>query len=128
MLTFELVKAGASTSDRADIGIGPDDVHVAGGTVSVTVHSLGAREAQGGTVSLLDAKGRVLAKADVPTLAAPLDLIPKTAVVSLPSKPGAVRVRVALGAPEITLANNEIALPGASPDIKHAKPVKRRHL
>jgi hypothetical protein len=127
MLSFELVKPGAPTSDRADIGIGPDDVRVAGGTVSVTVHSLGARDVQGATVLLLDAKGRVLSKVDVPTLAAPLDLLPKTAVVSLPLKPGAVRVRLALASPEITLANNEVTLPSATPDVRPAKPRKRRH-
>jgi hypothetical protein len=124
MVNFELVTPAPSTADRADLGIGTDDVAVNGATISLTVHSLGARAAQGGTASLLDAKGRVLAKAAVPALAAPVDLLPKTAVVTLPRKPGGVRVRVTLDVPEITQMNNEVALPGLVPS-RIVKPVKR---
>jgi len=115
VVDFELVKAGPPPAERPDLGIGEADVAVNGQTVTLTVHSLGAQEARGGTASLLDAKGRVLATAPVPALAAPLDLIPKTATVTLPLKPGAVRVRVALDGPEVTLMNNEVALPGEAP-------------
>jgi hypothetical protein len=75
---------------------------------------------------LLDAKGRVLAKAALPALAAPVDLLPKTTVVTLARKPGGVRVRVALDGPEITQMNNEVALPGAKIG-QTVKPVKRHH-
>jgi hypothetical protein len=126
MVSFELVTPAPSTADRADLGIGTDDVAVSGATISLTVHSLGARAAQGGTASLLDAKGRVLAKAALPALAAPVDLLPKTTVVTLARKPGGVRVRVALDGPEITQMNNEVALPGAKIG-QTVKPVKRHH-
>jgi hypothetical protein len=109
-LKFERVDAGQPTTDRADIGIGSDDVVAKGDTVEVTVHSLGAKAAEGGTAELLDAKGKVVASAPVPTLAAPLDLLPKTAKVVLPMKPGAARVRIALPGTEITLLNNEVGL------------------
>jgi len=125
MVDFELVKAAAPTSERPDLGIGADDVAVNGSVVNVTVHSLGAQAAVGGTAELLDAKGRVLAKAPVPSLAAPADLVPKTATVSLPLKPGAARVRVALGVAEITEMNNVVALPGAAPKPVAVGPVKR---
>jgi hypothetical protein len=93
-------------------------VKVASGSVTVTVHSLGAKATGPGIAALKDAKGKVLAKAEIPALAAPADLLPKTVDVVLPMKKGAARVNVALGGgavavPEITLLNNEVVLPGA---------------
>ncbi len=109
-LKFERVDAGQPTTDRADVGIGLDDVVVKSDTVDVTVHSLGAKPAEGGTAELLDAKGKVLVSVPVPTLAAPLDLLPKTATVVLPLKLGAVRVHIALPGSEITLLNNDVMI------------------
>lgn len=94
---------------RGRFGIGADDVVMK--PDMVTVHSLGAKPAEGGTVELRDTKGKVVASSPVPTLAAPLDLLPKTAKVTLPRKVGAVSVRVLLSVPEITLFNNEIRIP-----------------
>jgi hypothetical protein len=119
-LEFKLVKAGEPDHVRPDLGIGPDDVAVHGRTVAVTVHSLGAQPVAGGTASLVDADGKVLASAPIPALAAPLDLTPKTAVVNLPLPAGAdasrVTVRVALpgDAAEVTRLNNQVALTGAT--------------
>jgi hypothetical protein len=109
-LKFERVTAGAPPSERADIGIGADDVVVKAGTVEVTVHSLGAKVAEGGKVELLDVKSKVVASAPIPTLDAPLDLLPKTATVSLPLKRGAVAVRLLLPQAEITQYNNRVPL------------------
>jgi hypothetical protein len=119
-LEFKRIKAGETAADRADIGIGEDDVVVKPDTVEVTVHSLGAKPAQGGKAELVDAKGKVLASAPVPALAAPLDLLPKTAKVVLPRKNGAVvAVRLTLPEPEITTRNNEVVL------AVHALPAKQ---
>jgi hypothetical protein len=115
-LDFALVKAGAPVVTRPDLGIGADDVAVKGRKVSVTVHSLGARPAEGGTVSLIGADGATLASASVPPLAAPTDLTPRTATVSLTLPAGAAgdgaSVRVALpdNAPEVTMLNNGVPL------------------
>ncbi len=116
VLEFTLETPGVPTERRADLGIGVDDVVVAGRSVDVTVHSLGALPATGGRAELLDASGKVVASAPVPTLAAPIDLTRKTALVRLPLPAGAKtgwRVRVALpdGTPEVTWLNNEVALP-----------------
>jgi hypothetical protein len=111
MLTFERIEAGAPTAERPDLGIGAADIVMKPDMVEVTVHSLGAKPAEGGSVELRDAKGKVVASAPVPTLAAPLDLLPKAAKVILPRKPGAMSVRVVLSVPEITLLNNEIRIP-----------------
>jgi hypothetical protein len=116
VFTFDLDKEGAPVWDRPDLGIGRDDVKVAGSEVRVTVHSLGAHDAPGGTASVVDASGRVLAQAPIPPLKAPLDLQPKTAEVALHLNgpaPAGSHVHVALqgDAPEITEMNNDVVLP-----------------
>ncbi|MES1971160.1 MAG: LamG-like jellyroll fold domain-containing protein [Pseudomonadota bacterium] len=112
-LDFALVSPGIPTDQRADLGIGADDIAVRKGGLAVTVHSLGAIDAAGGRLSVEDATGAVLAEMTVPPLAAPRDLSPKTTVLRLALPAGAARVRVALagGAPETTLRNNVVALP-----------------
>ena len=114
-LEFTLLKPGLPTDQRADLGIGGDDVVVKGRSLMVTVHSLGAVDASGGTVTLEDSAGKVLATAPLPPLAAPRDLLPRTAQVRLAMPAGAgtgLRVRVALAgnAPEITMLNNMVLL------------------
>jgi hypothetical protein len=64
---------------------------------------------------LEDARGRELARADIPALAAPTDLLPKTATVRLPLSAGnrsgwRVRVMQADGAVEVTQRNNVVTL------------------
>lgn len=108
---FELVQPGSAVETRPDLGIGRGDVHVRGDAVELTVHSLGHVAAPGGYAVLEDADGRELARVAVPALAAPLDLQPKTAKLSLPlggRAPEGLQVRVALDgeAPEVTLLNN----------------------
>jgi hypothetical protein len=112
-IEFTLKTPGDDVTTRPDLGIGSDDVVVKGGRLAVTVHSLGARDTTGGTLTVEDASGKPLASAAIPALAAPLDLLPRTATVRLALPKGAVRVRVALpgNAPEVTLRNNMAALP-----------------
>lgn len=120
VLDYELVEAGTPMAARPDLGIGRDDVRVSGRVVTLTVHSLGAKPVSGGTATITDADGKVLARAAIPALDAPTDLLPKTATVTfrLPvvPPPGAV-VRVALpdGGEEVTMLNNRIALADAAP-------------
>jgi hypothetical protein len=119
-LDFTLVRPGQPVDQRPDLGIGDDDVAVTGNHVAVTVHSLGAQPTTGGTASLVDDAGKVLASAPIAPLAAPTDLVPKTTKVSLPLPAGAdrsrVSVRIALpgDAPEITMLNNTVALAQAT--------------
>jgi hypothetical protein len=117
VMEFTLEKPGVPTDQRADLGISADDVKVVGRSVDVTVHSLGAIPATGGTASLVDASGKVVASVAVPTLAPPVDLLPKTAVVKLSVPAGAssdglsVRLDLPNGTPEVTRLNNLVALP-----------------
>ncbi len=113
---FALIEPGTPVDERADLGIGTDDVVMRGRSAAITVHSLGAKDTKGGHAELIDATGKVVATTRIPPLAAPHDLKPKTATVKLavPSRldPATLAIRVALTGdePEITQANNSVAL------------------
>ena len=69
-----------------------------------------------GVAVLEDARGREIARSEVPATAAPAELQPKTVVVSLPLPAGdrsGLRVRVALadGGEEVTRLNNVADVP-----------------
>ncbi|HEX7851524.1 MAG TPA: LamG-like jellyroll fold domain-containing protein [Sphingomonas sp.] len=116
---FVLTKAGTPVAERPDLGIGIDDVVVNGRSVSVTVHSLGAKPAAGGRAMLVDGDGKVLATVPIATLAAPLDLLPRTTNVrlTLPAGIDPKRVSVRLSLPddaaEVTRLNNIVPLAAA---------------
>ncbi len=114
VLELKLVEKGVPYWSRPDLGIDRGDVKVNGRTMKVTVHSLGSVDAPAARVVLRDRAGKVLATGTVPALKAPLDLVPKTAVVSmvLPVgadwKGGSVTVVSTGGLPEITQRNNQV--------------------
>ncbi len=111
---FELIEAGTPVEMRADIGVGRGDVRVVDGAVEVTVHSLGHADASGGVAILEDARGRELARVDIPALDAPRDLKPRTATLRLEHAAGVDprggRVRIALPdeGEEVTRLNNVV--------------------
>ena len=103
-------------AQRPDVGLDPEDVVVSGRTARVTVHGLGGVASPAGEVLIEDASGQVVGRAPFPALAAPEDLLPKTATVRVPLPRGSLtglRVRLALnGEPvEISPANNTVPLP-----------------
>ena len=117
VLEFTLETPTTPVEQRPDLGIGADDVALSGRRLDVTVHSLGSAPAPGGTLRLEDGAGRLVATAPIPALAAPLDLQPKTALVSfaLPAgyKTRGSRISIALpgDAAEVTRMNNFVMLP-----------------
>jgi hypothetical protein len=115
IIEFELAKAGTPVEQRPDLGISADDAVIVGRELRVTVHSLGSSAAEGGRVRVEDSRGRLVAEAPVPGLAAPADLLPRTATVRLrlPSGFRASGARVTLAVPyeEITRLNNTLELP-----------------
>jgi hypothetical protein len=115
-MEFHLVTPTTPTEQRPDLGIGQDDVKVTGRSIDLSVHNLGSLPVSGGTATVADASGKALASAPIPAIQPPLDLTPKTVVVKLPMPTGAAWVRVALpgNAPEVTMLNNTVALPGAN--------------
>ena len=113
VIDLRLVSKGPPYWSRPDLGIGADDVQVAGRTMNVTVHSLGAVAAPASRVVVRDAEGREIARAAVPALQAPLDLRPRTATVAvaLPAASwtrGSVSVEIPGGVQEITQQNNAV--------------------
>ncbi len=78
LLSLEMIEpAEKGYWDRPDLGIGPSDIRIAGNSVTVRVHSLGAVDAPGSTMVLKDAYGTAIAYAKVPPIEAPLDLVPR---------------------------------------------------
>jgi phage baseplate assembly protein gpV len=114
VLELKLVEKGIPYWSRPDLGISTDDVKVDGNRMKVTVHSLGSVDAPASKVVLRDAAGKVLATAHAAALKAPLDLVPKTEVVSLTLphnadwKGGSVSVEISGKLPEITQMNNKV--------------------
>ena len=114
VLELKLVSKGVPYWIRPDLGIEADDVKVAGNSMNVTVHSLGAVASPVSKLVLRDHSGKVLATSSIPSLKAPVDLIPKTTVVALhlPSKAdwkgGSVTIESSGKLPEITQLNNKV--------------------
>jgi hypothetical protein len=116
VLELKLIKKGFPYWSRPDLGLDPGDIKVEGSRMKVTVHSLGSVDAPASKVVLRDRNGKVLATANAPALKAPLDLLPKTEVVSLtvPAnadwKGGSVTIESTGKSPEITQRNNRVQL------------------
>jgi hypothetical protein len=116
-MAFRLEEESPPVSERPDIGIGPEDVHVGRDAIEVVVHSIGAVPTPPGLATLQNAAGKAIASASLPALEAPLDLRPRTAAIRLeiPGKKSLAHAQIVLslsGNPaEITLRNNRVALP-----------------
>jgi hypothetical protein len=116
VLTLKLKTPGTPYWQRPDLGFTGDDVTRTAGGLRVKIHSLGSVPAPVSALVLRDAGGRTLATVATPALAAPVDLQPKTAEVTLAvpvgvSLDGATLVvdpDDALG--EITRLNNTVKL------------------
>lgn len=115
-IEMKLKEKGTPYWQRPDIGISRDDVKLNGNSVQVTVHSLGAVDAPAGFVILRDTAGRELARAKTPPLKAPLDLVPKTATITLhlrkadAAKQATVNLELSGSVPETTDLNNHVTL------------------
>jgi hypothetical protein len=98
---------------RADLAVCDEEVTRDGDAVKVVVHNIGSKAAAKFSVALVDEKGAPVASAESAGLEAPVDLLPRTAVVTLRAAAKAARVVVdPQGAvPEITRLNNSAAVP-----------------
>jgi hypothetical protein len=116
VIELKLASKGTPYWSRPDLGIDPEDVKVAGQTMTVMVHSVGAIDAPASKVVLRDRDGKTIATADVPALKAPVNLIPKTAEVTLTAPSGVdlkgatVTIEIGGKVPEITQMNNSVTL------------------
>ena len=60
-----------------DLAISAREIHIEGDTLVVPVHNIGSADAPATEIVVRDDHGQVLARKQVPPIAAPLDLIPK---------------------------------------------------
>ncbi len=105
IITMELVEPAAHGYwERADLGIGRDDIQINDDEVIVRVHSLGAIAAPETILELRDANGKLVSHARVPSLEAPLDLVPRWTDIKLPVPEG---TEVSRGSVQVD-PNNEI--------------------
>jgi hypothetical protein len=88
IVQLKLKSSASSLWDRPDLGIGPQDLRIAGNQVKVRIHSLGAVDSPTSDIVLRNTAGTTVARAQVPPLKAPLDLLPKTAEVTLEAPAG----------------------------------------
>ena len=61
---------------RADLGIGKNDIKIDGNGVVVRIHSLGEADVPETTAELRDSEGNIVVTKKIPSLEAPLDLVP----------------------------------------------------
>ena len=112
VLNFTLKQPGTPYWQRPDLGLTSEDVQVNGNTVQVRVHSLGAVASPAVTVAFRDRSGQIIAKGQLAPIAAPVDLFPKTAEVSLAlpegssAAGGSVEIDPDHAVEEITRLNN----------------------
>lgn len=116
VVDFALKTPATPVEIRPDLGIGPNDVAVKGRRITVTVHSLGSVPTTAGQVWLTQDGVGIVAQGLLPPLAAPTDLLPKTATVTLTLRPGfdpeklVARVGMVDQSSEVTKLNNAVAL------------------
>ncbi len=117
---FELVSPGTPYWSRPDLGIDSHDVTLAGRQISVVVHSLGSVPAPSTILAATSASGEQLARATVPALEPPVDLLPRTSRVTLLLPAGVDPARCSIVIDpgrtlnEITRRNNEVPLAAAA--------------
>ncbi|NLO06005.1 MAG: hypothetical protein GX131_09300 [candidate division WS1 bacterium] len=114
-ILLELVQAAEWSPNRPDLALSATEgARIADGRVTVVVHNIGSVEAPA-SVATLSRNGEVIAEAQVPAIAAPLDFQPKTAEVSfeLPAEATGemvVTLDAAGALPEITKLNNSLTV------------------
>jgi hypothetical protein len=117
VLTFKLKSPGTPYWTRPDLGIDPEDVAVQGRKVRVIVHSVGSVPSPETILVLRDASGRVRVQETIPGLEAPVDLHPRSTVVTLrlpadlDMKGGTVEIDPDRRLEEITTRNNAVRMP-----------------
>ena len=90
---------------RPDLALSPREVRydAARGSLRVVVHNIGAKPAPASTLAVRDAAGNTLAKAKIPPLDAPLDLLPRKTELTIEG--------LAAAGPLTVVADPEGALP-----------------
>ena len=116
VLELTLVKAGKPYWDRPDLGIDREDIEVHGREIKVTIHNIGAVASAPTTLAVRGPDGKVLGVEQVPSIAAPLDLYPKTFALRTTLPAGrapegcTIEIDPDHALDEITRTNNQVTL------------------
>jgi hypothetical protein len=101
---------------RSDLGISTDDIRFAENSVHVTIHNLGSVTSPISSIALLNPDGKIISMNTVPSMEAPLDLLPKTSEVTItfPANLDLTGYRLCIDPDkklnEITRLNNSVTL------------------
>jgi hypothetical protein len=118
IITMHLVENGVPYSERCDLAIGKEDISIDGRKIHVIVHNLGAAANSPTTCALVDAKGTVMAEANIPAIQPAADLLPKTMEITLDIPKGingtmaSIRIDPKNKLSESTKLNNAVLLSG----------------
>jgi len=116
VLNLKLISKEIPYWARPDLGISKDDISWEDKKLSVRIHSLGSVSTSPTTLALLDQSGRVVASVLVPRLEAPVDLWPRTTMVSIAIPSGtnvngySIVIDPDVKMKEITRLNNRVTL------------------
>ncbi|HUI07437.1 MAG TPA: LamG-like jellyroll fold domain-containing protein [Verrucomicrobiae bacterium] len=116
VLTFKLQKPGLPYWERPDLGIDREDVQIQGRELRVRIHSLGAKPSRATTVVFHNRAGEIVSRTKLWALAAPVDLHPQTADVTLrlpegeEAAGGVVEIDPDHQLEEVTRLNNAVRL------------------
>jgi len=116
VLNLKLISKETPYWARPDLGISKDDISWEDKKLSVRIHSLGSVSTSPTTLALLDQSGRVVASVLVPRLEAPVDLWPRTTMVSIAIPSGtnvngySIVIDPDVKMKEITRLNNRVTL------------------
>jgi hypothetical protein len=118
ILVLELIQTEAHPAlfPRPDLAISAREIRIQGDTLVVPVHNIGSADAPATEIVVKDDNGQILAREQVPPLAAPLDLIPKIHTLPMPLPkldPGTIlhiELDAAKQVREIYEGNNAVAL------------------
>ena len=108
--------SGKDYQELPDLAIGPEDVKITANAITVRIHNIGAVGSPATTVELKDAKGKLIATAQVPPLEAPIDLLPRWKVITIPVATGTnlsnaiLQIDPGAKIKEITRINSKIKL------------------
>ncbi len=84
VLTFKLKTPGTPYWQRPDLGLDPSDIARTATGLTIKIHSLGSTPTGATPLVIRNAAGAIVARATIPPLAAPNDLLPKTVDVAFP--------------------------------------------
>jgi hypothetical protein len=117
IVSLELIEpSGKNFQELPDLAMGLEDVKITANAITVRIHNIGAVGSPATTVELKDAKGKVIATAQVPPLEAPVDLLPRWKVITIPVATGTnlsnaiLQIDPGAKIKEITRKNSKIRL------------------